>query len=97
MYTLGGRQIVSDALRLCGARNVFADLALPAPQVGVEAVLGRDPAVILVGDRRPRRKRWQDWPQLPRCASGQVWLVPARAWSGPASRCWRPPPACASC
>ena len=37
MYTLGGKQIISDALRLCGARNVFGDLELPAPQVSVEA------------------------------------------------------------
>ncbi len=33
LYTLGGRQVVSDALAVCGARNVFADLNQPAPQV----------------------------------------------------------------
>jgi len=39
LYTLGGRQVVSDALAVCGARNVFADLNQPAPQVNVESVL----------------------------------------------------------
>lgn len=82
MYTLGGRQIVSDALRLCGARNVFADLALPAPQVGVEAVLGRDPAVILVGTPA-QAQGWQDWPQLRAVRKRQVWLVPDRGLERP--------------
>src|SRR5690606_26692472 len=50
LYTIGGRQIISDALRVCGAQNVFADLHLPAPQVSVEAVLARDPQVILVSE-----------------------------------------------
>ena len=43
LYTVGGGQIISDALEVCGARNVFADLNLPAPQVSIEAVLQRDP------------------------------------------------------
>lgn len=75
LYTLGGRQIISDALRLCGARNVFADLQLPAPQVSVEAVLARDPAVILVGEPG-QAAAWQDWPQLTAVQRGQVWEVP---------------------
>lgn len=32
MYTLGGEQTISDALRVCGAQNIYADLALSAPQ-----------------------------------------------------------------
>lgn len=75
MYTLGGQQIISDALRLCGARNVFGDLALPAPQVSVESVLARDPAVILVGEPG-QAGAWQAWPQLTAVRRGQVWEVP---------------------
>lgn len=36
LYTVGGGQIISDALSVCGARNVFDDLKLPAPQVSIE-------------------------------------------------------------
>lgn len=75
LYTLGGRQVVSDALRLCGARNVFADLELPAPQISVESVLARDPAVILVAEPG-QVGAWQDWPQLAAVRRGQVWVVP---------------------
>ena len=82
LYTLGGRQIVSDALRLCGARNVFADLDLPAPVVGVEAVLARDPAVILVSEPQ-QLDAWQRWPQLAAVRRGQVWALPDRGLERP--------------
>ena len=49
LYTVGGGQIISDALGVCGARNVFDDLKLPAPQVSIESVLQRNPEVILAG------------------------------------------------
>lgn len=77
LYTLGGKQIVSDALRVCGARNLFADLTLPAPQVGIEAVLQRNPAVILVSEPA-QLGAWQAWPQLDAVKKRQVWAVPDR-------------------
>jgi iron complex transport system substrate-binding protein len=49
VYTLNGDQIASDAIRLCGGRNVFGDLKTIAPQVSVEAVLQLDPEVIVGG------------------------------------------------
>ena len=49
VYTLNGDQIASDAIRLCGGRNVFAGLATIAPQVSIEAVLQRDPETIVGG------------------------------------------------
>ena len=33
IYTLGGRHVISDALQICGASNVFADLDTAAPAV----------------------------------------------------------------
>ncbi|MFZ6047588.1 cobalamin-binding protein [Pseudomonas sp. CR3202] len=82
LYTLGGKQIVSDALRVCGAENVFADLALPAPQVGIEAVLQRNPAVILVSEPA-QANAWKAWPQLEAVSKGQVWPVPDRGLERP--------------
>lgn len=48
IYTIGGAHVISDALGVCGATNVFADLAAAAPAVTREAVVLRDPDVILV-------------------------------------------------
>ena len=47
VYTVGGTQMMSDALRLCGARNVFADIREPSPAVDVEAVIARNSDVIV--------------------------------------------------
>jgi vitamin B12 transport system substrate-binding protein len=63
LYTVGGGQIISDALTVCGARNVFDDLKLPAPQVSIESVLQRDPEMILVGDQA-QKAAWKVWPTM---------------------------------
>ncbi|MGX8849934.1 ABC transporter substrate-binding protein, partial [Pseudomonas aeruginosa] len=63
LYTIGGRQVISDALRVCGAENLFGDLPQPAPQVSVEAVLARDPAVIVAGSHA-QLELWRQWPAL---------------------------------
>ncbi len=47
IYTVGGSHMMSDSLRLCGARNVFADLKEQGPSVDTEAVIGRDPQIIV--------------------------------------------------
>jgi iron complex transport system substrate-binding protein len=47
IYTVGRTQLLTDALRACGYRNVFDDLSGAGPAVGIEAVLARDPDVIL--------------------------------------------------
>lgn len=49
LYTLNGSQIASDAIALCGGRNIFAKLATIAPEVSVEAVLQQDPEAIVAG------------------------------------------------
>jgi iron complex transport system substrate-binding protein len=46
LYTLNGKHIVSDALRLCGGENIFARLAVTAPIVSVEGVLQENPEAI---------------------------------------------------
>ena len=46
LYTLSGKHIVSDALRLCGGENIFAKLAVTAPVVSVEGVLQENPEAI---------------------------------------------------
>lgn len=75
LYTLGGQQIISDALRICGAENIFADLTIPAPQVSVEAVLARNPEVILAG-AQGQLDAWGIWPGLAAVEREQLWLVP---------------------
>ncbi|MFK8402634.1 cobalamin-binding protein [Pseudomonas sp. BGr12] len=77
LYTVGGRQIISEALEVCGGRNLFADLDLPAPQVGQEAVLARDPQVIVAASEDQLRS-WTGMQQLSATRLRQLWVVPDR-------------------
>ncbi|MGU9853221.1 cobalamin-binding protein [Pseudomonas koreensis] len=85
LYTVGGGQIISDALEVCGARNVFADLRLPAPQVSIEAVLQRDPQVILAGDQA-QLDAWKAWPQVDAVRTGQLLLVTDKGLERPSGQ-----------
>jgi len=62
VYTVGGQHLMSDALALCGARNVFADLPEAGPLVDTEAVIGRDPDIIIAAAPPGEGAAWlADW------------------------------------
>jgi iron complex transport system substrate-binding protein len=67
VYTVGGSQLLSDAVEHCGYRNVFGDLPDAGPAVSIEAVLTRNPAVILaVAPDEKQANAWlQRWQALP--------------------------------
>lgn len=50
LFTLSDRHVVGEALALCGADNVFGQLALPAPEVATEAVLAARPDAVLLAE-----------------------------------------------
>ncbi len=81
LYTIGGRHLISEAIALCGGENVFAALALPAPEVSVEAVLAARPEAIVAGTdgavRPPWLDGWRRWPELPAARSGHLYVVDA--------------------
>lgn len=68
LYTLSGAHVVSEALTLCGGVNVFAELSTLAPAVDREAVVARDPDVILIGatgaDGIRQAAEWSRFPTL---------------------------------
>jgi iron complex transport system substrate-binding protein len=62
IYTVGGRQLMSDALEVCGAHNVFADLPEAGPVVDIEAVIARDPDIIIAAAAPGEGAPWlADW------------------------------------
>ncbi len=66
LMTVGGSHWISDALALCGARNVFADLHTASPVVSREAVLQRAPELIVSGSDGPDpRRQWQRFSSMP--------------------------------
>jgi iron complex transport system substrate-binding protein len=62
IYTVGGTHLISDALRLCGARNVFGDLRDFGPAIDVEAVVARNPDIIVAAAPPGAGPEWlADW------------------------------------
>lgn len=62
LYTVGGTHLMSDALTLCGARNVFGDLKELGPVVNTEAVIARNPDIIVVAAPPGEGQGWlQEW------------------------------------
>lgn len=90
LFTLGGTHLVSQALALCGGENVFARLTVPAPQVGVEAVLAADPQVIVAGTDDAMRPAWLDawsrWPALAAVRHRTLYSVDANLLHRPGPR-----------
>ncbi|MGA7966405.1 MAG: cobalamin-binding protein [Gammaproteobacteria bacterium] len=80
LYTVGGRQIISQVLNLCGGRNVFSDLGKLAPVVSRGVVLARKPQVILVGSgpsAHAALNAWKRWAWVPAVRHGNLFVVPA--------------------
>lgn len=66
LMTVNGDHVISDVMRLCGGENVFAGLALLAPSIDVEAVLGANPEVIVASGMNDERPEWlDDWRRYP--------------------------------
>jgi len=66
IYTIGGRHVISDALQVCGATNIFADLATAAPAITREAALLRDPDLIIISSPPGAGTEWlAEWRRFP--------------------------------
>jgi iron complex transport system substrate-binding protein len=46
--TIGAGSYLDDLISIAGGRNVFGDLSAPSPHVALEAIVARDPEVIVV-------------------------------------------------
>jgi len=78
LYTVNREHFISEIITLCGGRNIFDDLEAFAPSVSVEAVLDRDPEVMLaaanVGDEA--FDEWSRWPGLAADRYSNYYLLP---------------------
>ena len=79
LMTVGGPQIISSAIELCGGENVFGKLTQMAPTVSVEAVLEADPEAIVatgMGDARPEwLDDWNKWTRMTAVKRGNLFHI----------------------
>src|SRR5437899_9817086 len=88
--TINGDTYIHDMLRVCGARNIFADRPERYPTVTLDEVATRRPAVILLPNE-PSRFRlahlrdFAKYPHLPAVRDGRIHLVDGKpfSWHGP--------------
>lgn len=79
LYTINGDHFVSDLIKICGGTNIFADLRGLAPSVSVEAVLERDPEVLMASADLGWSvfNGWDRWSELAANRYGNLFLLPA--------------------
>lgn len=80
LLTLNDEHLISDVVRLCGGRNVFAAAVPLVSRVSVEAVIRADPEVIVASGMDTARPEWLDdwlrWDSIRAVANGQLYFVP---------------------
>ena len=76
LMTLSGRHVLSEAIRVCGGRNVFDALMPIAPQVSLEAVFAADPQLIATAEPDSQATSaldgWKRFPTIAAVKMGQL-------------------------
>ena len=79
LFTVNDQHLISELLRACGGRNVFGAVSELAPVVGIEAVLARDPEVIIAPREGGAEELafWRRWPDLAAVRRDNLFAVDA--------------------
>ena len=81
LMTVNGDHLISDVIRLCGGRNVFAGLKMLTPEISTEAVLAMDPEAIggvtAEAGQAGNLDGWKAWPRLQAVARDNLFVVHA--------------------
>jgi iron complex transport system substrate-binding protein len=65
LMTLNGEHLISQALKICGGRNIFSELIPTAPTVNSESVIQRNPEVIFMSSEEKNiATQWQSFPNM---------------------------------
>lgn len=79
LTTVGGKQIISSVIRLCGGENIFEAAQVMAPAVTVEAVIAANPEAIVASGMDASRPEWLDdwkrWTSLTAVARDNLFFV----------------------
>lgn len=88
LYTINNEHYLGDIIALCGGNNIFHDLGELAPTIADEAVIARDPEVMLAGDKSAAEpfREWQRWPQIAANRYGNHFLISSDSSSRPTPR-----------
>lgn len=88
-YTITGQHVLNEIIELCGGRNIFADVGGMAAPVSLEAILAREPDVIVAAVHPLSdswQSGWQRWTELPAVERQQLYSVDSDLVSRPGPR-----------
>lgn len=78
LFTAAKATLQNEIISLCGGENIFADSAVPWPQVSREQVLARQPQAIVIGGDAAQASSvahfWQPQLKVPVIAINEDWL-----------------------
>ena len=88
LYTINSEHFLSDLIAACGGRNIFDDLGDLAPAIADEAVIARDPEVMIAGDNSGNDPfaDWHRWPDISANRYGNHFTINWDLASRPAPR-----------
>ena len=88
LYTINREHFISEIIAVCGGQSIFDELDEFAPPVSVEAVLDRDPEVMLAGANLGEGAfdEWQRWPDMTANRLGNQFLLPDETVGRPSPR-----------
>jgi ABC-type Fe3+-hydroxamate transport system substrate-binding protein len=72
LFTLSNKHLIGEALAVCGAKNIFGELAIPAPEVSRESVIAAKPDVIVLASASAREAVAAQWKNSPLAATPLV-------------------------
>ena len=79
IMTVNGEHLISDAIRICGASNIFAGVPVLAPTINIEAVLKHNPDMIVAGGMANKRpewlNEWKRWSNLKAVKKNQLYFI----------------------
>ncbi|NPA72998.1 MAG: cobalamin-binding protein [Gammaproteobacteria bacterium] len=90
LITMNGKQFISQALNVCGATNIFADLASLTAEVGLESLFKRNPQMLLLGGKPEFQKDWmaywQQYTSLKAVKHKQIYALNSSHLQRPSAR-----------
>ncbi len=79
LMTIGGKQIITNALSICGGKNIFEALIPMAPVITAESVLAANPEVIMASGMEQTHPQaldlWKKWPKLTATQRGNFFFI----------------------
>ena len=85
LYTVSGKHWMSEAAKICGYHNIFANLSSPSATVTLESVILKNPQSILVINKQ-EDKQWHKWQNLDAVKNNKIITINPDIFSRPSMR-----------